>query len=71
VSTTDDAPGLLDPDQAAAYLATTAEHLTNLRADGQRPSYVKVGRRVRYRVEDLEAYAANRLITIQPHRRRR
>jgi hypothetical protein len=64
-------PRLLDPVQAGAYLGTTAQHLRALRASGRGPSYVRVGRKPRYRREDLDAWATTRLVAMCPPRPRR
>lgn len=53
--------GLLTEDQAAQYLATSPRHLRTLRASRRIP-YVKVGRRVRFRRSDLDAFAASNLV---------
>lgn len=47
---------LLLPKEAADYLRTTTAQLNVLRARKIGPSYVKLGRSVRYRRSDLQAY---------------
>lgn len=42
----------------ADYLDTTVGNLTRMRYLGVGPAYVKLGRAVRYRWEDVEAYVA-------------
>lgn len=53
-------PALNTPD-AAAYCGSSASTFEKLRLRGGGPIYSKIGRRVVYRVEDLDAWlAANR-----------
>mgnify|MGYP003488324739 CR=1 FL=1 len=48
-------------DEAAAYCASSASTFEKLRLPGDRLIYAKIGRRVVYRVEDLDAWlTANR-----------
>lgn len=47
---------------AAEYLTIPEHSLDRLRYLGRGPAYIKIGKRVRYRREDLDAYlAANRV----------
>lgn len=47
--------------EAAAYCKSSASTFEKLRLTGGGPAYSKIGRRVVYRVEDLDAWlAANR-----------
>lgn len=46
---------LLDKAEAAAYLGTTERHIQRLWAERRIPA-VKVGRKVRFRVRDLDAW---------------
>ena len=48
---------LLDVGEAAAYLNTSKRHIRRLRAES-RLAYVKVGAKLRFRREDLDAYVA-------------
>ena len=48
--------GLASTAQAAAYLATTPQGLAMLRHKGQGPAWVRLGRRIAYRWQDLDAY---------------
>lgn len=50
-------PALLDTRGAAAYLGTTARHVQRLWTERRIPA-VKVGRKVRFRVTDLDAWIA-------------
>jgi excisionase family DNA binding protein len=50
----------LDTRQAADLLGCSRKGLEATRARGEGPPYVRIGRRVRYRREDLERYAAPR-----------
>lgn len=44
------------PPVAAAYLGTTANYLAQMRHRGEGPAYIKRGRRILYRHEDLDAW---------------
>jgi predicted DNA-binding transcriptional regulator AlpA len=47
--------------EAAAYCGSSASTFEKLRLTGGGPAYAKLGRRVVYRIEDLDAWlAANR-----------
>lgn len=53
----------LDTTQAAVYLLGSAHHARTLerwRLEGRTPKYVKLGRMVRYRRSDLDAWAESR-----------
>ena len=52
----------LDTDGAAARIGLSAKTLTNKRVAGDGPPFVKMGRSVRYRVADLDAWMAARVI---------
>lgn len=53
--------GVLRTVEAAAYCGSSASTFEKLRLTGGGPVYAKLGRRVVYRVEDLDAWlAANR-----------
>lgn len=54
--------------QAAAFLGLKAQTLRNMRHYGKGPAYFKLGRRVIYRVADLEKYMLAR--RIDPEARR-
>jgi predicted DNA-binding transcriptional regulator AlpA len=52
---------LLTTDEAARYCASAASTFEKMRVFGGGPMFVKLGRRVAYRVEDLDAWIdANR-----------
>ena len=51
-----ESPQLLTQLQAAEILQVELGTLENWRSAGRGPSFVKVGRLVRYRAEDLEAW---------------
>ncbi|MGI8751866.1 MAG: helix-turn-helix domain-containing protein [Acidimicrobiales bacterium] len=51
------AGGLLDEDAAALYLGTSSRHVRALWAQ-RKLAAVKVGRLVRFRTEDLDAFIA-------------
>src|SRR5262245_5060523 len=52
---------LLTPDEAAAVLRVSARTLDDWRQAGGGPAFVRVGRLVRYRVEDVESYCVQSL----------
>jgi excisionase family DNA binding protein len=55
---------LMDPDQAAAYLGVEPATLAIWRSTRRYPlRYVKVGRHVRYRKSDLDAFLDKRTVT--------
>ncbi len=47
---------LLTPHDAARFLALSKSWLAKLRMTGDGPAYVKLGRQVRYRLSDLQAW---------------
>lgn len=47
----------LNQDAAGAFLGLSARTLERFRVDGRGPNYLKLGRRVAYRREDLTAWA--------------
>ena len=53
---------LIDNDEAARRLGTTAKALRVMRAKGGGPPYVKLGRSVRYRPGDIEEYLDARTV---------
>ena len=56
-------PTLLTQRQAAEYLCLSERTLERWRVTGVGPCYVKLGRRVLYRLEDLVAWIAARIRT--------
>lgn len=48
-------------DEAAAYCGSAASTFEKLRLTGAGPRFVKMGRRVVYRVEDLDAWLAENI----------
>jgi excisionase family DNA binding protein len=52
------ASSLLTPAEAAEFLRTGVRTIERWRSTGGGPAYLKVGRKVAYRVEDLEAWLA-------------
>lgn len=54
--------GLLTEKEASAFLSRSPSTLRNWRHQGCGPPYVLVGRRVGYRIEDLQAYTEERLV---------
>lgn len=52
---------LLDEEAAAPLVGMTVSTLQKKRVTGDGPPYVKMGRSVRYRPEDLEQYVAERI----------
>jgi hypothetical protein len=47
---------------AAEYLSVSHRTLPSWRSLGKGPCYVRVGRAIRYRVEDLHAYLQSRVV---------
>jgi predicted DNA-binding transcriptional regulator AlpA len=56
-------PRLLTQGQLAEYLHKSEAWAERARWDGSGPPYVKLGRHVRYRAEDVEAWIAGALRT--------
>lgn len=55
--------GLMTPADAAAYLSVSQKTLAQWRWKGTGPVFVPVGRLIRYRMTDLESWAASRART--------
>ena len=53
---------ILDTFEAAAYIRLSKPTLERLRLNGDGPCYAKMGKAVRYRRTDLDAWLASRLI---------
>jgi hypothetical protein len=53
-------PKFVDTKTAAAHLACSAAFLTKIRGSGGGPIFHKFGKSVRYRVDELDAYASAR-----------
>lgn len=53
---------LLDTRAAAAYLALSPRTLEKWRTRGTGPAYSRIGRRVVYRRDDLDAFVAARTV---------
>lgn len=53
---------ILTTPEAAAYVRLSKPTLDRLRLTGDGPAFVKVGRAVRYRTCDLDAWVATRLL---------
>ena len=49
---------LLTPEELAARLRSKPRTLERWRTDGSGPSYIKIGRRVAYRLDDVEKWLA-------------
>ena len=56
------APDILPTPEAATYLRLSKPTLERLRLTGDGPPYAKLGKAVRYRRADLDAWLASRLI---------
>jgi excisionase family DNA binding protein len=52
----------LNNEEAAKYLGLKAATLNKWRVYGEGPPFIKVGRLVRYRRADLDAYLSGRLV---------
>jgi excisionase family DNA binding protein len=54
---------LLTPEQAAEYLNTSADTLAVWRSTGRvNIPFVRIGRAIRYRLSDLEAYVTSKTV---------
>lgn len=53
-------PGLLTVSDAARWAKVSESFLNKARLTGNGPRYLRLGRAIRYRLEDLEAWAAER-----------
>lgn len=53
---------LLKEEDAAPFAGLSVSTLQKKRVSGDGPPFVKIGRSVRYRPEDLEAYVAARVV---------
>lgn len=62
MTTTRIAPIALTPHEAAEYLSVGYSTLKKWRVNGDGPRYAKVGKAVRYRVEDLNEWLAEQLV---------
>lgn len=49
----------LSAEQAANFLGLAKSTLSKMRLSGDGPAFIKMGRRVAYRPEDLEAWVAS------------
>jgi excisionase family DNA binding protein len=54
---------VMNTPRAAQYLGLSLPTLTRMRVDGDGPKYVKMGRAVRYRIADLDAWMADRVVS--------
>ncbi len=54
--------GTINENEAAAYLSVAVQTLQKWRSSGGGPPYAKIGRRVVYRLTDLERWLESRLI---------
>lgn len=55
-------PAALTTDDAAAYIGLAGQTLRQMRHEGRGPRYVRLGRTIRYRVVDLDAYLKKNLV---------
>lgn len=60
---------LIDTGKAAHHLGLAQNTLEKMRVRGDGPQFVKLGRAIRYRVSDLEAYVAERVVSSTSQRR--
>lgn len=52
-------PAAMRPDTAAAYLSLSTQRLAKMRLYGGGPQFIKAGRSVLYRCDDLDAWLAS------------
>ena len=64
-------PVTMNQQDAAAYLEVTPRTLRNWAASGHGPPFAKIGNRVRYKLDDLTAWLAKRLLQPEKRRKRR
>ena len=48
--------GSVNERDAAKYVGLTASYMRNARAEGRGPAYIRIGRTIRYRPPDLDAW---------------
>ncbi|MDQ1201079.1 hypothetical protein QE449_001697 [Rhodococcus sp. SORGH_AS303] len=53
---------LATPKEAAAFLRTSPNALSQMRYRGEGPTYVRTGRRILYRLSDLQAYVESNTV---------
>jgi predicted DNA-binding transcriptional regulator AlpA len=53
----------VNTEEAARHLSLAPNTLEKMRVLGNGPQFVKLGRSVRYRISDLEAYVADRVVS--------
>jgi len=53
----------LEPAQLAERWHSSVAHLANLRSAGAGPEYLKIGRKVLYRLGDVESYEERSLVS--------
>jgi predicted DNA-binding transcriptional regulator AlpA len=58
----EDASKYMKPPEAAAYLRVSTSSLAKKRVNGDGPKFVRWGKAIRYRRDDLDAYMAARLV---------
>ncbi len=57
----DDVAKLLTPDDVSQYLGVPASTLANWRYQGCGPAFMRLGRHVRYRTEDVAEWISSRV----------
>ena len=63
ISQTRNTDPLLSPQEAATYLNRDARTMANDRSQGLGPNFARLGRLVRYRKSDLDAYIEQSLVS--------
>lgn len=63
MTSTPPAPLAVDENVTSAMTGISVSSLQKMRVRGDGPPFAKVGNRVRYRVADLEAYLAERVVS--------
>ena len=53
-------PKYMTPRQAARYVKLSESYLEKMRASGEGPAYVRIGRAIRYSIEALDEFMASR-----------
>jgi predicted DNA-binding transcriptional regulator AlpA len=57
--------GLLSSSEAAKRLGLSLGHLQNMRSRGKGPDFIQLGRAVRYRPQDIEAYIDTKRVNLK------
>lgn len=62
-------PATIDEQDAGVYIGYTPSALRAWRSQGRGPAYIRIGRSIRYRVEDLDDWLNGHLVHTRDSRR--